>query len=406
MKGEILMPGGEKPELLAPAGDMEAVKTALRFGADAVYLGGPFMQLRASSAGFDKKSLAEASELIHKAGKRMHVTVNCFANNDEIPRLGDYAGFLKDLGVDAVIVSDIGAVAEIKAAVPDLEIHLSTQANCMNYRAAGVYYDMGVSRIVLARELSIEQIAELRAKTPKDLQLECFIHGAMCMAYSGRCMLSAFLAGRSGNRGQCAQTCRWNYYLMEEKRPGEFFKVEEDERGMAILSSKELCCTDILGQLADAGVCSFKMEGRMRTPFYIATVVNAYRMLIDGKISADEARAELETTSHRPFCTGFYLGDPNETAPDTRGYIRDWLFVATALEESRGGKLKIETRNPFAVGDELEVLSPGKLPERFKVESIEDEEGSALQRSATPMRVLTINAPEGMTPGDLLRKKA
>ena len=406
MNSEILMPGGGKPELLAPAGDMEAVQTAVRFGADAVYLGGPFMQLRASSAGFDEARLAQASELIHAAGKRMHVTVNCFANNDEIPKLGEYARFLKDLGVDAVIVSDIGAVAEIKAAVPELEIHVSTQANCMNYRAAGVYYDMGVSRIVLARELSIEKIAELRAKTPKNLQLECFIHGAMCMAYSGRCMLSAFLAGRSGNRGQCAQTCRWNYYLMEEKRPGEFFKVEEDERGMAILSSKELCCVDILKQLVDAGVCSFKMEGRMRTPFYIATVVNAYRMLIDGKISASQARTELETTSHRPFCTGFYLGDPNETAPDLSGYIREYLFVATALEDSDGGKVKIETRNPFAVGDELEVLSPGKLPQRFIVESIEDEEGTALGRSATPMRILTINAPEGIKAQDLLRKKA
>ena len=406
MKGEILMPGGGKPELLAPAGDMEAVRTALRFGADAVYLGGPFMQLRASSAGFDEERLAEASELIHKAGKRMHVTVNCFANNDEIPRLGEYASFLKGLGVDAVIVSDIGAVAEIKTAVPDLEIHLSTQANCMNYRAAQVYYDMGVSRIVLARELSIEKIAELRAKTPKDLQLECFIHGAMCMAYSGRCMLSAFLAGRSGNRGQCAQTCRWNYYLMEEKRPGEFFKVEEDERGMTILSSKELCCVDILKQLADAGVCSFKMEGRMRTPFYIATVVNAYRMLIDGKISAEEARKELETTSHRPFCTGFYLGDPGEVAPDTNGYVREYLFAATALEDSKCGKLKIETRNPFAVGDALEILSPGRLPEKFTVESIEDEEGAHMERSATPMRILTINAPEGIKARDLLRRKA
>ena len=401
----VTVPGGGKPELLAPAGDMEAVRTALRFGADAVYLGGPFMQLRASSAGFDEEKLAEASALIHGAGKRMHVTVNCFANNDEIPKLGEYARFLKGLGVDAVIVSDIGAVAEIKAVVPDLEVHLSTQANCMNYRAAGVYYDMGVSRIVLARELSIEKIAELRAKTPKDLQLECFIHGAMCMAYSGRCMLSAFLAGRSGNRGQCAQTCRWNYYLMEEKRPGEFYKVEEDDSGMAILSSKELCCVDILQDLADAGACSFKMEGRMRTPFYIATAVNAYRMLIDGKISASDARKELETTSHRPFCTGFYLGDPESISPDTKGYIRDWLFVATALEDSKNGKLKIETRNPFAVGDRLEVLSPGRLPEGFTVESIEDEEGVALERSATPMRLLTINAPEGIRAQDILRKK-
>ena len=403
----VLMPDGRKPELLAPSGDMEAVRTAIRFGADAVYLGGPFMQLRASAAGFDEAKLAEASELIHSAGKKLYVTVNCFANNDEIPRLGEYARFLKDLGTDAVIVSDLGAVAEIKENVPDLDIIVSTQANCMNYRAARVYWDMGVSRIVLARELSIEKIAELRAKTPKELELEGFIHGAMCMSYSGRCMLSAFLAGRSGNRGQCAQTCRWNYYLMEEKRPGEFFKVEEDERGMAILSSKEMCCADILQQMADAGICSFKIEGRMRTPFYIGTVVNAYRMLIDGKITLQQARTELETTSHRPFCTGFYLGNPESISPDTKGYIRDWLFVATALEGSSGGKLRIETRNPFAVGDELEVLSPGKLPIKFRVESIENEEGEALQRSAVPMRMLMIGGvPDGVKVQDILRKRA
>ena len=403
---EILMPGGGKPELLAPSGDMEAVRTALRFGADAVYLGGPFMQLRASSAGFDEEKLKEASELIHAKGKKLYVTVNCFANNDEIPRLADYCRFLSDIGTDGVIVSDLGAVAEIKEKVPGIPVIVSTQANCTNYRTAKVYHEMGASRVVLARELSLEKIAELRDKTPKELELEGFIHGAMCMSYSGRCMLSSFLAGRSGNRGQCAQTCRWNYYLMEEKRPGEFFKVEEDDRGMAILSSKEMCCADILDRMAAAGICSFKIEGRMRTPFYIGTVVNAYRMLIDGKITPQQARAELETTSHRPFCTGFYLGDPEAISPDTKGYIRDCLFVATALEDSCSGRLKIETRNPFAVGDELEVLSPGKLPKRFKVESIEGEDGTAMDRSAVPMRTLTINAPEGILAQDILRRKA
>ena len=403
---EILMKNGEKPELLAPSGDMEAVRTALRFGADAIYLGGPFMQLRASSAGFDEASLKEASELIHSKGKKLYVTVNCFANNDEIPRLAEYCRALLDLGTDGVIVSDLGAVAEIREKVPDLSVIVSTQANCTNYRTAQVYYNMGVSRVVLARELSLEKIVEIRDRAPAELELEGFIHGAMCMSYSGRCMLSSFLAGRSGNRGQCAQTCRWNYYLMEEKRPGEFFKVEEDERGMAVLSSKEMCCADILGQMADAGICSFKIEGRMRTPFYIGTVVNAYRMLIDGRISPQQARAELETTSHRPFCTGFYLGDPESISADTKGYIRGWLFIATALEESRGGKLKIQTRNPFAVGDEVEVLSPGKLAKKFVVESIEGDDGIAMERSATPMRVLTINAPDGILPDDILRRRA
>ena len=401
---EMLMQNGRKPEILAPSGDMEAVRTALRFGADAIYLGGPFMQLRASSAGFDKKKLIEASGLIHSAGRRMYVTVNSFANNEEIPKLGEYARFLLDAGADAAIVSDIGAAVEIKENAPDLEVHISTQANCMNYRAANVYYNLGASRIVMARELSLEQIAQIRENTPKELELEGFIHGAMCMAYSGRCMLSAYLTGRSGNRGQCAQTCRWNYYLMEEKRPGEFFKVEEDEKGMAILSSKEMCCVDILQQMADAGICSFKIEGRMRTPFYIGTVVNAYRMLVDGKITAQQARAELETTSHRPFCTGFYLGSPEEISPDITGYVRDYLFVATALSDSAGGKLRIETRNPFAVGDVLEVLSPGRISESFVGESIEDADGQSMERSAVPMRVLTINAPDGILKSDILRK--
>ena len=405
MKKEVLMPGGGRPELLAPAGDLEAVRTAVRFGADAVYMGGPFMQLRASSAGFGEDGLAEAAEIIHSAGRRMYVTVNSFANNDEIPRLGEYARKLRDIGSDAVIVSDIGALAEIKAGAPDLEAHVSTQANCMNYRAAQVYYDMGASRIVLARELSLEQIAQIRAKVPAELQLEGFIHGAMCMSYSGRCLLSAFLAGRSGNRGQCAQTCRWNYYLMEEKRPGEFFKVEEDAEGMTILSSKEMCCAGILDRMAASGICSFKIEGRMRTPFYIATVVNAYRMLIDGRIDAEQAMDELDTTSHRPFCTGFYLGDPESVASDTSGYVRNTLFVATALEDSADGKVLIETRNPFETGDRLEVLSPGSFGRSFTVESIGTEEGGAMRRSAVPMRRLRISAPDGIKAQDILRKR-
>ena len=248
-----------KPELLAPSGDIETVKTALRYGADAIYLGGPMMQMRAASAGFTWETLEEASGLIHDAGKKMYVTVNIFPNNLEIPMLGDYTKRLADLGADALIVSDIGAITEIKEKNPDIEIHLSTQANCMNYKAAQVYYNLGVKRIVLARELSIEKIAQLREKIPADLQLEAFIHGAMCMSYSGRCMISAFTTGRSANRGQCAQSCRWKYYLMEEKRPGEFFEVQESENGMEILSSKELCCVDLLDDLEKAGVCSFKI---------------------------------------------------------------------------------------------------------------------------------------------------
>lgn len=394
-----------KPELLAPSGDIETVKTAIRYGADAVYLGGPMMQMRAASAGFTWETLKEASDIIHAAGKKMYVTVNIFPNNLEIPMLGDYSKRLSDLGADALIVSDIGAVSEIKEKNPDIVLHLSTQANCMNYKAAQTYYDLGVRRIVLARELSIEQIAQIRNKVPADLELEGFVHGAMCMSYSGRCMISAFTTGRSANRGQCAQSCRWKYYLMEEKRPGEYFEVQENSEGMEILSSKELCCVDLLDDLEKAGICSFKIEGRMRTPFYVGTVVNAYRMLLDGKIDAQAARSEVDTASHRPFCTGFYLGNPEEISADTNGYVRNTLFVATAAENSKDGKLKIETRNPFEVGDELEVLTPGCAGRAFTVESIETEEGEAITRSATPMKILTINAPDGVLASDIIRKR-
>ena len=395
----------KKPELLAPAGDMECVRAALRYGADAVYCGGPFLQMRAEKAGFSREELALAAREIHEAGKKLYVTVNCFAYPDEIAPIGEYARFLESIGTDAVIVSDLGAIAQIRGECPDLDVHVSTQANCMNWKTAKVYHDMGVRRIVLARELSLEQIGGIRKNTPEDLELEAFVHGAMCMSYSGRCLLSAYLAGRSGNRGECAQTCRWNYYLMEEKRPGEYFKIEEDERGSAILSSKELCCIEHLKEFEDAGICSFKIEGRMRTPFYTATVVNAYRMAIDGAAPMEQLKKELDTVSHRPFCTGFYFGDPEQLIPDTKGYIRDWLFVATALEASKNGQLRIETRNPFAVGDTLEFLSPGRTGVPFTVSSIADDAGAFLNRSATPMRILTVSAPDGIEAGDILRKR-
>ena len=392
-------------ELLAPAGDMEGIRTAIRYGADAVYCGGPFMQLRASKVSFTEEALWEAASHVHAFGKKIFITVNCFANNDEIPLLGDYARRLSDIGIDAIIVSDIGAIAEIKEQCPDMEIHLSTQANCMNYRAAGVYYDMGVSRIVLARELSIEKIAELHTKAPKGLELEAFIHGAMCMSYSGRCLLSAYLAGRSGNRGECAQSCRWNYYLMEEKRPGEYFQIIEDEKGSGILSSKELCCVDILDRLAEAGICSFKIEGRMRTPYSIGTTVNAYRMAMDGTASLEDIHRELDSSSHRPYCTGFYLGDPESIAPDTTGYIRDWLFVGSAAEDSNGNYVKLLTRNPFKAGDELEAVSPGFCGRPFTVKSIVNEDGESVERSASPMKIMTVNVPFEVKAGDLFRRK-
>ncbi|NCB41203.1 MAG: U32 family peptidase [Clostridia bacterium] len=392
-------------ELLAPAGDMEGLQTALQYGADAIYCGGPFLQLRAESAGFDIETLQLAADTVHRKGKKLFVTVNSFPENSEIEPLGRYAFALQQIGIDAVIVSDIGAICEIKNTAPDLEVHLSTQANCMNYKSAEVYHNLGVKRIVLARELSIEEIAEIRAKTPPTLELEAFVHGAMCMSYSGRCLISSFLTGRSANRGECTQSCRWNYRLTEEKRPGEYFEIEESTGGTAILSSKELCCIEFLDKLATAGISSFKIEGRMRTPYSIGVTVNAYRMAIDGSASIEEIQRELDTTSHRPYCSGFYLNDPNALAPDTEGYVRDWIFIAKTSAPSQNGFVDIQTRNHFRKGDTVEIISAGNVGRAFQIDSITNSKGESLQLSNTPMRTLTINCPYKVLEGDLIRKK-
>lgn len=394
----------KQPELLAPASDMEGALIALRYGADALFCGGPMLQLRADTAGMDEETLSCVAHAVHKRGKKLYVTVNSFVYSSEISCLASYAGLLQSIGADALIVSDIGALSEIKEAVPDMELHLSTQANCMNWRAARVYYDLGVRRIVLARELSITQIAEIRKNIPEDLELEAFVHGAMCMSYSGRCLISSFLTGRSANRGDCTQSCRWSYRLTEEKRPGEYFPVTEDKSGTAILSSKELCCISFLDQLRDAGVSCFKIEGRMRTPYSIGVTVNAYRMALDGAASEAELRRELDTTSHRPYCSGFYLEKPEALAPDITGYVRDWLFVATAMQDAAEGVVIIQTRNRFAVGDTLEVLSSGKTGRPFKVTRMLDEAGENLPLSNIPMRILTIDCPYDVQQGDLFRK--
>lgn len=392
-------------ELLAPAGDMEGIHTALKYGADAIYCGGPFLQLRAESASFDIETLKLAAETVHDKGKKIFVTVNSFPESKEIELLGEYAKNLKDIGIDAVIVSDIGAISEIQAKAPSLEIHLSTQANCMNYKAAEVYHNLGVKRIVLARELSIEKIAEIREKAPKELDFEAFVHGAMCMSYSGRCLISSFLTGRSANRGECTQSCRWKYRLTEEQRPGEYFEVEESEGGTAILSSKELCCIEFLEALSTAGVMSFKIEGRMRTPYSIGIAVNAYRMAMDGNASIDDIKRELETTSHRPYCSGFYLNDPKALEPDTKGYVQNWSFIAKTTEPSQKGFVNIQTRNHFRKGDAVEIVSPGKIGRPFIIESLTNSDGEEVQLSNTPMRSFKINCPYDVFEGDLIRKK-
>ena len=394
-------------ELLAPAGDLECLETALHFGADAVYVGGPKLQLRAANVGFTMEKLAQAVETSHRAGRKLYVTVNSFATNAEIPEVPAYAHALYDLGVDAAIVADIGVLAEIKKAVPDLSVHVSTQANCGNYAAARVYHALGASRIVLAREMTLEAIAELRACVPDELELEAFVHGAMCMAYSGRCMLSAYLTGRSGNRGTCAQPCRWRYALVEETRPGEYFPVFEDARGMTILSSRDLCAVSFLDRLASAGVTSFKIEGRMKSPYYVATVVNVYRRALDALArgetpDVDALMRELGAASHRDFSRGFYFGEiPSESAAGD-GYVQDCVFagVVRAAELSR---ITFEQRNRVRAGDVLEVLAPGKAVRTLTVGTMTAPDGSTTDDARLPSALYRTDCPFLLAPGDILR---
>ena len=399
-------------ELLAPAGDLERLRTALRFGADAVYVGGPQMQLRAGSVGFSMDDLAEAVRETHALNRRLYVTVNAFASNSEIDALSDYARALKALGADAVIVSDLGAIAAIRRAAPDLDVHVSTQANCLNYAAAQVYADLGATRVVLGREMSLTEIAELCAKTPASLELEAFVHGAMCMAYSGRCMISAYLSGRSANRGACAQSCRWTYHLMEEKRPGQFFPVEEDDRGTTILSSLDLCCIDFLDRIAAAGVTSFKIEGRMKSPYYVATVVNAYRKRLDALKTgnADDMqlallRRELNAASHRPYSSGFYFGELKHHAPDEGAYLQDCTFVGVVRERLSGGRILFECRNRIREGDRVELLSPDSLGLSFVAGNIRSESGLPEPAAARPSEIYSMDCDCPAAPGDLLRMR-
>ena len=391
-------------ELLAPCGDWESLEAAVAFGADAVYLGGDLLQLRAAKSAFSGEKLLRAVEYVHERNKRIYVTVNSFAKNGELIPAGDYARYLKDIGVDAAIISDLGVFDAFASAAPELERHVSTQANCQNYGSANVYYKMGAKRIVLAREMSLQEIEELRKNTPSDLELEAFVHGAMCMAYSGRCIISSFLTGRSGNRGECAQPCRWNYALTEEKRPGEYFPIEETDTGTAILSSHDLCCIGFLDKLRDAGISSFKIEGRMKTAYYVATAVNAYRMAMDGSASVETCREELECLKHRPYSSGFYFGELKMGHANSGRYSQSCTFIGRVLSWDKG-MARIQQRNNFQVGDVLEVLSPGRPGLSFQVETITDQDGNIRQRAPHPNEELLVPCPVELLPGDFLRRR-
>ncbi len=392
-------------ELLAPAGSTEALKAALRFGADAVYLGGPLLQLRAKSAGFSFDDIAEAAKLAHTKGKRLYVTVNALAYNDEIDLLPAYGNRLLDCGVDAAIVSDLGVLTTLHKACPKLELHVSTQASCMNYASARTWYDLGARRIVLAREMTIDEIRKLKKNVPDDLELEAFVHGAMCMAYSGRCLLSSAILGRSGNRGDCAQPCRWKYALVEETRPNQSFPIVEEGNSSYILSSRDLCCIGLLDELIDAGVTSLKIEGRMKTEYYVAVVVNAYRRVLDGTMTVEDARKELLTVSHRPYTTGFYHGELPQDHSNAGVYTQTHRFAGTVLACENGCAV-VQQRNRFVRCDALEVVSPVLTNAVLYADEITDEQGEPVGIANRVQQILRIKTDLPLSTGDLLRIRA
>lgn len=401
-------------ELLAPAGGIEQLEYALHFGADAVYLGGENFGLRARASNFSDEELARAVRLVHDAGKRIHVTLNALMHEEDIAPLRTFITYLDGLGVDAVIASDLATVALVRELAPNIEIHISTQASCTNHLAALRWYEMGARRIVLARELSVAEIAQLHANIPADLELEVFVNGAMCMAYSGRCLISNYLTGRDANRGNCTQPCRWHYALEEEKRPGEFFPVEEDGRGTYLMNSKDLMMLDHLADLQRAGVDSIKIEGRVKGAYYIATVVNAYRHVLDGADAADYL-PEMDAVSHRPYHTGFFYGSADQSL-DESTYVQthDWVAVVDGCEGvgeeavaalEAPWRIRVTQRNRFFDGDELEVLSPGQPIRRFAVRDLRTALGQECAEANRTLEAYTFLCDCELKPRDILRRR-
>lgn len=359
-----------RPELLAPAGNMEKLKMALIYGADAVYIGGEKFGLRAAAGNFEIDEIREAVLFAHNMGKQIFVTVNIIPHNDDLIELPEYLTALEKAGVDAIILSDPGVLMFAKEAVPNMELHLSTQANNTNYKSAAFWHKQGIKRIVLARELSFKEINEIVDRSPKDLEFEAFVHGAMCISYSGRCLLSNYMVGRDANRGECAHPCRYKYYLVEEKRPGQYIPIEEDERGTHIFNSKDMCMLEYIPELIQSGIKSFKIEGRMKSAYYVATVVRAYRMAIDSYMQNKESYSlkkewldEVNKASHREFGTGFFFSKPDSSGQvyETSAYVRDFAFVGMVLDyDAQMGIATIEQRNKMVLGDTIEIIGPNK----------------------------------------------
>ena len=412
------------PELLSPAGNFEKLKAAILYGADAVYLAGQRFGMRSAADNFTVEELYLAADYVHERGKKLYLTLNTMPHSDEYPALRQFLSEIKNAGIDAFIVADLGVLALIREVLGDVEIHVSTQAGIVSAESALAYVSLGVKRVVLARELTLDEIKTIRTALPPEIEIEAFVHGSMCVSYSGRCMLSHHLTGRDANRGACTQPCRWNYTIVEEKRPDVPLPIEENELGTFIMSSKDMCTVSIIPQLIEAGIDSFKIEGRMKSAYYVAVVTNAYRMAMDAYNSSPEnyefntsILRELDSVSHREYCTGYYLDLPAD-APQlasTTGYIREKAYFSTALDwdgaipegliagNENGRLYPFIQRNKVSVGDSAEIISPNKLGRAFTVTEIYSEKGEAILSAPHPAMKFFTRVPFEVKPGDIMR---
>lgn len=405
----------KKPELLAPGGSLEKLKIAIMYGADAVYIGGEAFSLRVAAENFSLEDMKEGIEFAHERGKKVYLTANILPHNSDIDEFREYIKEIRPLGFDAVLVADLGMFSLMRELAPEIPVHISTQANNVNYQSATMWHKMGASRVVLAREMSFDEIREIREKTPEDLELEAFVHGAMCVSYSGRCLLSNYMTNRDANQGACSHPCRWNYSLVEQTRPGEYMDVFENERGTFIFNSKDLCMIRHIPELVKSGISSFKIEGRVKTSFYTATIIKAYREEIDkffadpeGYVFDEAQFAELCKVSHRPYSTGFYLGKPtaNEQVYTDSSYIRDYDLIGMVEDYDAENKIaKISQRNRFFTGDEIEIISPERPFFKQKVEWMKNEKGEKIDVANHAEMTIFMPVDEAVSKGSMLRKK-
>lgn len=404
----------KRVELLSPAGDMERLELAVKFGADAVYVGGTQFGMRSNPSNFDPAQLEAACKLVHAAGKKLYLTCNTLPRSYELDALPDFLRSARAAGVDAFIIADMGVLAMAKQAAPEVEVHISTQAGIVNYAAANAFYQMGAKRIVTARELSLDEIKMIRDHTPPELEIEAFVHGAMCMSFSGRCILSDYMVGRDANRGDCAQPCRWKYHLMEETRPGQYFPINQEENGTYIFNSKDLCMIEHIPELVAAGIDSFKIEGRAKSAYYTAVVTHAYRQALDAYYAnpspdfrvPDWVLAEMEKMSHRVYTTGFNFGPlKNGQELNTGGYVRGW-DVCALYRDRQGDRLIVDQRNRFFEGDTLEVLEPGQKPYTLVVRDlVREADGTHTDVANKATEVYSFAVDRPVSPDAILRRQ-